>query len=172
MTRASLSALATSASYAGDADRWATPNRVGPTGAAPASPITPELLRQARAIAWADEHPSLMRVEAPGLRLVSEANSRGHWTKGAGRAHAARAVAFSSLERVTTDRPIGRLIIVMTRIGPKGLDSDNLARSCKSLRDGVADWLERDDGDSSLTWLAQAERGPYAARIEVWRWAP
>ena len=61
-------------------------------------------------------------------------------------------------------------VITITRIGPRKLDSDNLAGSAKHVRDGVADWLGIDDGDERLTWeYAQRSGGAgvYACEIVI-----
>ena len=168
--------LATPATYPGKARQTSkAPARTAKAGVGAttlAGPVSPSLLRQARAILWADERPSLLRVEV-GARLVSEANARGSWHAGASRAKNHRAMAFRAMAG-TNLAPVGAgpLVIVLTRIGPRRLDDDNAARSIKAVRDGVADALGLDDGHESLTWLVQQERGAYGARIEIWRWEP
>jgi hypothetical protein len=64
--------------------------------------------------------------------------------------------------------------IVLTRIGKKKLDSDNLPMSMKWVRDAVADQLipgllpGRADDDSRITWdYAQEIAKEYAVRIEI-----
>jgi hypothetical protein len=59
-------------------------------------------------------------------------------------------------------------VVRLTRVGPRKLDSDNVATAFKATRDGIADWLQVDDGDESLvTWEYGQERGAYAVRVEV-----
>ena len=134
------------------------------------APISDDLLVMARAISEADLRPSALRVEV-SIRLISEANARGSWHAGATRARAHRGAVGLALGR-RRENLSGHLIIALTRIGPRALDGDNAARALKAVRDGVADWLRRDDGDAGLTWLAQQERGAYGVRIEIWRWEP
>ena len=58
----------------------------------------------------------------------------------------------------------------LTRIGPRRLDSDNLAAALKHVRDGVADALGMDDGDPRLVWLYGQRRGKpgeYAVLVEI-----
>lgn len=193
MTRPDLRALAKSASYAptnspnkldgslttgttarqaAQPPRTTTKEKIKTTGVA--GPVSPSLLRQARAILWADEKPCDVEAMCTGLVTVSEANQRGHWSKGAGRAHEQRAAAFQALfhERDGGMWPQSQAIIILTRFGPRALDSDNLARGLKAVRDGVADWLERDDGDEGLMWLYQQHKGKPGVRIQMWRWEP
>jgi hypothetical protein len=60
------------------------------------------------------------------------------------------------------------VVVRLTRIGPRKLDSDNVAGACKATRDGVADWLGVDDGDESrVRWVYAQERGAYGVRVEV-----
>lgn len=98
------------------------------------------------------------------IKTVSTMNVREHWAVRAKRSKSQREAthwACKSLERVEPP-----LIITLTRIGSRKLDSDNLAASFKAIRDGVADWLGVDDGDERLTWIYAQEKGKYAVRIE------
>jgi hypothetical protein len=102
-------------------------------------------------------------IELP-IKTVSTMNVREHWAVRAKRAKTQREAtqwACKSLERVEPP-----LIITLTRIGTRKLDSDNLAASFKAIRDGVADWLGIDDGDERLTWNYAQEKGKYGVRIE------
>ncbi len=113
----------------------------------------------------------LIGVELP-LRTVSEANQRGHWAKRYNRVSEQRSVVRMALATQPTRTPVGPLRIRLTRIAPRGLDSDNLHAALKACRDGVADYLGVDDGDLSLTWEVAQERGApktYAVRIEIWQ---
>lgn len=96
-----------------------------------------------------------------GLRIVSEANQRGHWAKKAARAKLHRTCAAAALYgtciRGAPVKP--PVIITLTRIAPRQLDSDNLAGGFKAARDGIADWLHIDDGDERLTWRYEQRKG-------------
>ena len=66
------------------------------------------------------------------------------------------------------------LLIKLTRIHPqryKELDTDNLARSLKAIRDGVADAIAVDDNDKRLTWdYAQLQHPKeFGVWIEIFR---
>jgi hypothetical protein len=102
---------------------------------------------------------------------------REHWAVKASRAKAQRTAARFGvlnaivsvdrgvfLERARTD---AELTITLTRIGKRTLDTDNLARSFKAVRDGIADAFYRDDGDTGLTWLYAQRHGEYAVEIKV-----
>ena len=116
---------------------------------------------------------SSVRVEIPGLRLVSEANQRGSWHRGAGRAASQRAVVALALRR---HRPVAVPCDVrVVRVAPRDLDDDNLARACKAVRDEVARWLGVDDRDPRVTWHVGQAKGrarQYGVRIVVRAWRP
>jgi len=108
----------------------------------------------------------LHTVELPGMRLVSEANVRQHWSRKAKRAKSYRSVVCMALGPPWKGGlPVSILIV---RYGPRKLDDDNLVRACKAVRDGVADWLGIDDGDAQLRWTyAQFTDKVYGVRITV-----
>ena len=108
------------------------------------------------------------------IRTESEANLRENWHVKAKRVRMQRQVT-----RVTVgqhqkdwrdDLPGATYVITLTRIAPRPLDTDNLARSFKAIRDGIADALGIDDGSKRLTWSYAQEKGPpkrYAVRIQI-----
>jgi hypothetical protein len=117
----------------------------------------------------------LVEVTVP-IRTVSEANSRNHWAKKARRVKEQRQMVASILGTQNLGfnprdlAPCGGARVVLTRIAPRELDSDNLASALKATRDEVAKWLGIDDRDARLTWEVAQERGlpkEYAVRIEV-----
>jgi hypothetical protein len=110
----------------------------------------------------------IITVRIP-VKLVSEANARDGWRAKARRAKAQRAAAklFLGLD---IEGPPPPYVITITRIGPRKLDTDNLAGCAKGLRDGVADWLRIDDGDPRLTWHYEQRSegaGKYAAEVVI-----
>lgn len=98
--------------------------------------------------------------------VLSAANARESKAERAERVKAQRSQAFAVvLAALRTERPSIELplTIVVTRVSPKPLDSDNLAAATKAQRDGATDALKqylkdlkrrgpRDDSDG-LTWL-------------------
>lgn len=111
----------------------------------------------------------MIHLEIP-MALPSMANARGH-TKHK-HAKVASGQRRSTLLLLRQHRPPGLPVSVrLTRVAPRPLDSDNLQRSLKAVRDGVADWLGVDDGCDEVRWFyAQAVDGrPHyvAARIEI-----
>jgi hypothetical protein len=90
----------------------------------------------------------------------SEANVREHWAERARRAKRQRDAAMVILRCVLAKdaagaeikKPAGKLVVRLVRAGARRLDSDNLARALKAVRDGVADALGRDDGDPAIKW--------------------
>ena len=115
----------------------------------------------------------MMEVLLP-VRTWSEANARVHWAKRARRARIQRQAARTIVRAALTsmERPAeSKCTIELCRIGPRQLDSDNLAGSLKAVRDGVADALGLDDGDPRLVWLYDQRRGKpgeYAVLVRIW----
>lgn len=107
------------------------------------------------------------------IKTVSEANVREHWRKRADRTREHRFVAY--LATIVALRAAGYaagngvrpalqkpIVVTLTRIGPRKLDSDNLAGSAKHARDGIADALGINDGDDQqAVWVYGPQRsGP------------
>jgi len=111
----------------------------------------------------------MIAVTIPGLRLSSTLNARQHWRVRAVAARRQRALARLCLS--THPRPTGPVVVTITRVAPRSLDSDNLAGACKSVRDGVADWLGVDDGVAEraglVAWRVEARRGAYGVEIAI-----
>lgn len=106
-----------------------------------------------------------MRVTLP-IRIESVANKREHWAAKARRTKFHRNAALAIPSRFLPEPPC---TVILTRIAPRKLDSDNLASGFKALRDGIADRLGIDDGDERVTWRYAQEKGKpreYAARVE------
>jgi len=109
----------------------------------------------------------IVSVSLP-LRTRSLANMREHWAKRAKRSRNERALARLVLSRSQTPNP--PLVVTLTRVAPRKLDTDNLAGALKSVRDGVADWIGIDDGDSRVEWVCSQKPGGvriYAVEVEV-----
>ena len=91
-----------------------------------------------------------MTVRIP-LTLVSEANSREHWAQKARRARQQRALTaacvLNKLGRFGALLHHRGLWTITRMIHKRGreMDSDNLQRACKAVRDGIADALGLDD---------------------------
>ena len=108
------------------------------------------------------------------LRTKSEANLRENWHVKAKRVRMQRQVTCIMVRQYRKDwrdnLPGTTYVLTLTRIAPRPLDSDNLARSLKAIRDGIADALKIDDGSKRLTWNYGQEKGlpkKYAVRIEI-----
>ena len=104
------------------------------------------------------------------LQIISEANSRDHWRKSSARKKSHRMIARSVLQQHARPMHDGAVTILLTRIGPRTLDDDNLASGFKACRDGVADWLGIDDGSPRLSWRygqCKSRPGEYAAEVSV-----
>ena len=71
-------------------------------------------------------------------------------------------------------RPVGPLVVTMTRLSRGELDDDNLRGALKAVRDGIADALGlASDRDPRVRWEYGQGRGsarmPFGVRIEVRR---
>ncbi len=101
------------------------------------------------------------------MRVVSMANLRMHWAVKAKLVKNHRAKTYNALASVCA-APTPPCTIVLTRVAPRRLDGDNLQSGFKAVRDGVADWLGIDDGDSRLDWqYRQRSAGVKVYRVEV-----
>lgn len=106
------------------------------------------------------------RITIP-LRLVSEANSREHWSVKAKRARVQRHAVLLALRAHKAPKP-WPCVVTITRMGVRKLDDDNLARSAKSVRDSVAHYLGHDDGDPGYDWrYAQRAAGVRRYGVEI-----
>lgn len=115
----------------------------------------------------------MLQVSLP-LRLNSRANDHRykHWAPQAATTRAHRVGALLALaahkHRLRGLLDAG-LVVRMVRVGPKELDShDNLGHALKALTDGVADALGVHDRDTRVSFVPDAEKGPWGARIEFY----
>ena len=100
------------------------------------------------------------------IEIPSTANLREHWAARAKRAASHRQAMISIPLTVRWMTP--PLVITLTRLAPRRLDSDNLAISFKAVRDGIADRLGMDDGDPRLTWdYDQRREAVYGIEIDI-----
>lgn len=108
-----------------------------------------------------------MKVFIP-IKTVSTLNAREHWAQRAERAKHHRAAAHWAMKgQAKPDLPC---LIQLTRLSASALDTDNLAASQKSVRDGIADWLGIDDGSDAVRWVYAQEkcaRGEFGVIVEV-----
>ena len=115
----------------------------------------------------------LLDITTP-LRVVSESNQREHWAAKAKRQKAHRAAAHLLIlqARRALAWPDGRKRVLLTRIGARMLDDDNLAGAFKAVRDGIADGLEINDGSDAVQWRYAQEKSPglkiNAVRVQIW----
>lgn len=120
----------------------------------------------------------IAHVVAEGMRLVSKTNG----AKGT-----SRAWMFARARDVKKQREEGWWLgqclgpeklkramfaaVLITRVGPRPIDSDNLEACAKNVRDGIAWGLGVDDGDPFIRYVCDQEKGPYAVRAALFaRW--
>jgi hypothetical protein len=108
-----------------------------------------------------------MIVTVP-VHTVSNLNVREHWRSRAQRAKSHRNHAALALRVAGVQRAPAAAVVTLTRIAPRPLDGDNLQGALKSVRDGVADWLQIDDGSERIEWrYAQRKGAPKTYSVEV-----
>jgi len=105
------------------------------------------------------------------LRLHSEMNERGHFMRRYQRTRQQKDAVLC--EWLRQHRPIVQppVVVTITRIGQRKLDTDNLAGSAKAVQDAVAEHvLQTDDGSELIEWRYAQEKGKpkeYRCRVEV-----
>lgn len=106
-------------------------------------------------------------VELP-IRVQSAMNLRENWrAKWERSKKEKRVVEWLTLRQTAPSVPC---VVLLTRIGPKNLDGDNLQGGFKHIRDSLAEWIGVDDGDPRIEWRYSQERGKskeYAARVTI-----
>ncbi len=119
---------------------------------------------------WEAEQAKLPGVFVP-MRVMNEANVRGHWSEKSTRAKQARDGTHIML-MIADDAipPSLPATILLTRYGPKEMDDDGNVRALKAVRDGVADYFGVDDARGhGLTFEYAQVKVPhrwYGVRIE------
>lgn len=108
---------------------------------------------------------------------MSEGNARENRYAKAKRIRDQKQIVAAFFRVKRPERPAFPLVVTITRLGPRTLDSDNLASSGKHVRDAVAVWLGVDDGVAERTlidgvpqveWRVVAEKSKvYGVRIEM-----
>ncbi len=114
-----------------------------------------------------------MRVTIP-IKVESEANQHTHWRERQRRAKSQRATVriflLNEINQSSAKRPALPVVVTMTRIAPRMLDSDNAVGAFKAIRDSIADFLGINDRDPRIDWRVLQEKGPpktYQTRIEI-----
>lgn len=121
-----------------------------------------------------------VRVEIP-MTLPSVANLREHWATKAKRVKAQRNAVRLAMKTKpsasdvwwewhpkkepewTLDTP---LVVTLTRVAPRALDSDNLVSAFKACRDSIAACFGVNDNDPRIEWHYGQSKGPAAVVLE------
>jgi hypothetical protein len=104
------------------------------------------------------------------LKITSEGNapSWGSWRTRQQRTKATRASIWYCLTWANKHLPSFPCRVTFERIGPRLLDSDNLAFAFKGCRDELAKFYGVDDGDPRWHWeYQQAQTPAYGVRIII-----
>lgn len=112
----------------------------------------------------------LARIEIP-MKLPSAGNLHEHWRTRASRVKSQRGAVMlfrrRFLEAIAATMRGKALVCLLTRIGPRKLDSDNLAFAFKAIRDQIAEELGINDGSDAVEWKYAQAKGPASIRIEI-----
>ena len=131
--------------------------------------LSPRLLALRDALTVVEESAAAARLEWP-CALASQANQHMHWRVRQRQAKGHREEARLRMRMAARSlAPWQGLIVLLTRVAPRPLDSDNLAGALKHVRDGVADALGVNDGDARVVWLVDQAQGTPTVRVEVWK---
>ena len=96
---------------------------------------------------------SVIRMETIGLINANGSQGITKRARYAENSHRESIKKTAHLYCLTVPKPPSRfLVIELILYGSHAKDSDNLAYSMKPIRDGIAKWLEVDDGDAGLRW--------------------
>jgi len=101
---------------------------------------------------------SNIKLKMP-ICVISEANTREHWTKRAKR-RVAQQKEFSALWRKRAPSIVLPCKIIFTRYASRLLDSDNLAGAFKFVRDQFAREVGIDDGSAYFEFEYRQEKLP------------
>jgi|SRR6267143_3119101 len=97
-----------------------------------------------------------LEFSAP-IKVISEANRPGreHWSKKRNRELSQQTEITVELHNALVNKRIELpCVVILTRVGPKKLDPDNLANSFKAVQDAIAKKLGVDDGDEEkIDWV-------------------
>lgn len=112
-------------------------------------------------------------IDTP-IKVISEANNREHWTRKRGKNGRATnqkiELQYYWRQALKGKKPALPCTVRLVRIGPKALDSDNLAGAFKAVRDQIAAEIGIDDGAAQIRFeYAQEAIGTrrYGVRVEV-----
>src|SRR5271166_4432713 len=110
----------------------------------------------------------MMRFHIP-IRLPSLMNTRMYWRRMAKVTKKQKEMTqvYLSIAKNYADVPPLPLLVTITRIGPRKLDDDNLASSCKYVRDQIAKMVGVDDGSDQYTWRYEQKLGEYGVDVEI-----
>lgn len=112
-----------------------------------------------------------MKFHIP-IKLPSLLNLRLHWaTLHRMREKQKKATWVCMRKALESDAlPSEPLLILITRIGPRRLDGDNLQGACKHVRDQIAKEISGKRigvGDDQYTWRYEQRNGPYGVDVQI-----
>lgn len=104
------------------------------------------------------------------IKATFTLNSREHWAARARKRKLERIAVAVAMRTAAAQRwfdPEGGVLVTLTRVGPRKLDSDNVQGALKSVRDEIALQLGMDDGDDQISWIYEQAKGEYGVRAVV-----
>lgn len=151
-------------------EEWKRLEAKGRRVSAPKKPRKPVAFIGARSIAVNEG----IIFELP-VRVESLQNLREHWQAEAARKKRERGGTLRRMREMVGSVRLcstvrAPLVVTLVRLGPRALDYSNMVGGCKHFQDGVADWLEIDDGSPLLEWVYLQEKSKaYGLRVKVER---
>ncbi len=106
-------------------------------------------------------------VWIPGLVVRSEANIGGELRGKIARKVAIKSAVESALSTTLPPFAVAPVRVVLTRVGTRRMDDDNLANAFKPVRDVIAKWLGVDDGNRAAVRWVYRQRPGYVAGVRV-----
>lgn len=107
-----------------------------------------------------------MKVFIP-IKLPSLANLSMHWRRFAAIKKQQRNATRICFHQHRTEIPPPPLLVVITRVGPRKLDGDNLQSACKYVRDQIAAEIGIDDGSDIYIWDYRQRVGKPGVEVEI-----
>lgn len=102
------------------------------------------------------------------LPTINPLNRREHHHARARRVAKERGLTTLCLRANGGPPPALPVVVTLTRVSPRAMDSDGAIASQKSVRDAVAAWLGVDDRDTpELVWRYEQRKGPVGVEIRV-----
>jgi hypothetical protein len=103
------------------------------------------------------------------LQTKNSLNTREHWALRSKRARSQRSKLKSEVSKRLPEIGLPLVVITLTRVSPRSMDSDGVVAALKHCRDGVADALRIDDASPLVEWRYAQRKGPASVEFSIER---